>query len=100
MTHLSADGRGWNDLAASLERYRANDADWRHGRTALFVFNAGEAVRKVGEQAYLAYMAENALGLRAFPSLGAMEAEIVAIGHELMHAPAGAAGAPIASPWR
>ncbi len=93
MTHLSADGRGWNDLAASLERYRANDADWRHGRTALFVFNAGEAVRKVGEQAYLAYMAENALGLRAFPSLGAMEAEIVAIGHELMHAPAGAAGA-------
>ncbi len=92
MSHLPEHGRGWNDLAAALEARRSGDADWQHGRTALFVFNAGEEVRRVGERAYLAYMAENALGVRAFPSLGAMEAEIIAIAHELMHAPEGAAG--------
>jgi sphinganine-1-phosphate aldolase len=93
MGALPEQGRGWNELTAALEHHRARDADWKHARTALYVFNAGEEVRRVGEQAYLSYMAENALGLRAFPSLGAMEAEIVAIAHELMHAPAGAAGA-------
>ncbi len=93
MTALPETGRGWNELAASLEDRRSGDADWQHGRTALFVFNAGEEVRQVGERAYLAYMAENALGLRAFPSLGAMEREITAIAHELTHAPEGAAGA-------
>lgn len=92
MTHLPENSRGWNDLAAELEQHRSKDADWRRGRTALFVFNAGEDVRQVGERAYLAYMAENALGLRAFPSLSAMEAGIVAIAHELMHAPEGAGG--------
>lgn len=92
MSHLPEDGRGWNDLAAALEQRRSGDADWQHGRTALFIFNAGEQVRQVGEQAYLAYMAENALGLRAFPSLTAMENDIVAIAHELMNAPADAAG--------
>jgi sphinganine-1-phosphate aldolase len=92
MTQLPENGRGWNDLAAALEQHRDKDADWRQGRTALFIFNAGEQVRQVGEQAYLAYMAENALGLRAFPSLAAMEAEIIAIAHELTHAPTDAGG--------
>ncbi len=54
MPHLPEQGRGWNDLAADLDRRRDKDADWRRGRTALFVFNAGETVRQVGEQAYLA----------------------------------------------
>lgn len=92
MSHMPEQGRGWNELAAALEERRSGDADWQQGRTALFVFNAGEEVRRVGEQAYLAYMAENALGLRAFPSLATMEADIVAIAQELMHAPDGAAG--------
>lgn len=92
MSHLPEQGRDWKELVSALAERRSGDADWRHGRTALFVFNAGDEVRYVGEQAYLAYMAENALGLRAFPSLAGMEAEIVAIAHELMHAPADAAG--------
>lgn len=92
MGALPETGRGWNDLAAALADRRKGDANWQQGRTALFVFNAGEEVRHVGEQAYLAYMAENALGLRAFPSLAAMEQDIIAIAHELTHAPEGAAG--------
>ena len=93
MGALPETGRGWNELAAALEDHRSSDADWKSGRTALFVFNAGEEVKRVGESAYLAYIAENALGLRAFPSLAAMEREIVAVAHELMHAPPNAAGA-------
>jgi glutamate/tyrosine decarboxylase-like PLP-dependent enzyme len=93
MGALPESGRGWNELAAALEDHRSGDADWKSGRTALFVFNAGEEVKRVGESAYLAYIAENALGLRAFPSLAAMEQDIIAVAHELMHAPVGAAGA-------
>jgi glutamate/tyrosine decarboxylase-like PLP-dependent enzyme len=92
MGALPESGLGWNALADILSERRQGDADWQNGRTALFIFNAGEEVRRVGEQAYLAYMAENALGLRAFPSLTSMEQDIVAIAHDLTHAPEGAAG--------
>ncbi len=37
-------------------------------------------------------MAEDALGLRAFPSLATMEADIIAIAHELTNAPDDAGG--------
>ena len=93
MGALPETGRGWNELASALEDHRTNDADWKSGKTALFVFNAGPEVKKVGESAYLAYMAENALGLRAFPSLSAMERDVIGIAHELTNAPEAAAGA-------
>ena len=47
MSHLPENGRGWNDLAAALEQRRSGDADWQHGRTALFIFNAGEQVHRL-----------------------------------------------------
>lgn len=92
MSGLAEEGRSWLDLSGELDSRRGGDADWQRGRTALFIFNAGEDVRHVGEQAYLSYMAENALGLRAFPSLTGMEQDIVSAAKQLMNAPEGSAG--------
>ena len=50
------------------------------GKTAVYVFNAGEDVTEVQKQGYLLYLSENGLGPAAFPSLKKMEAEVVGMG--------------------
>ncbi len=68
------------------------DVDWRHGRAAVYVFNAGEDIERVQKAAYTLYMAENGLGAAAFPSLKAMEDSVIGYGLSLLHAPDDAAG--------
>lgn len=85
-------GTPWHELEAEMRALAASDVDWRRGRTAVYVFNAGEEVHRVGREAYAMFMAENGLGLRAFPSLKRMEEEVVGFGLSLLHAPPDAAG--------
>jgi glutamate/tyrosine decarboxylase-like PLP-dependent enzyme len=68
------------------------DVDWRRGRTAVYVFNAGQDVLDVAKEAYALYQSENALGPAAFPSLRRMEDEVVGMGLSLLHGPKGACG--------
>jgi sphinganine-1-phosphate aldolase len=90
---LPATGRGREAVQEELEARGAGDADWRAGRTAVYVFNAGEDVADVQKRAYTAYLSENGLGPAAFPSLKGMEDEVVATALALLHGPPGAAGA-------
>jgi glutamate/tyrosine decarboxylase-like PLP-dependent enzyme len=69
-----------------------DDVDWRRGRTAVYVFNAGEDVLRVAREAYALYQSENALGPAAFPSLARMEKDVVCVGLGLLNAPDGACG--------
>jgi glutamate/tyrosine decarboxylase-like PLP-dependent enzyme len=69
------------------------DAQWRDGRTAVYVFNAGHDVEQVQQEAYTLYMAENGLGPLAFPSLAQMEKEVIGMGLGLLHGPEGSTGA-------
>lgn len=71
----------------------AGDVKWRDGKTAIYVFNAGEDVAQVKKAAYAMFSEENGLGPAAFPSLARMEREVVAFGLRILNAPAGAAGA-------
>jgi len=71
-------------LLDQLRRSRADDADWRAGRTFSMVFNPGEAAYKVVKEAYNLFMAENALNPSAFPSLRRMEHECVAMTAHLL----------------
>jgi sphinganine-1-phosphate aldolase len=68
------------------------DVDWRHGRAAVYVFNAGEDIEQVQKAAYTMFMAENGLGPSAFPSLKGMEEAVIGFGLSLLHAPDDAAG--------
>jgi glutamate/tyrosine decarboxylase-like PLP-dependent enzyme len=85
-------GTDWDTLRERLVALGARDADWRRGRTAVYVFHAGEDVLRVAKDAYALYQSENALGPMAFPSLKQMEEEVVGIGLSLLHAPAEARG--------
>lgn len=85
-------GRAWPELQDEMLARGEHDAKWREGKTAVYVFNAGEDVAQVQKEAYTLYMSENGLGPAAFPSLKQMEEEVVGMGLGLLHAPEGAAG--------
>lgn len=85
-------GTDWKALGAELEELGRDDVDWRRGRTAVYVFNAGEDVLQVAKEAYALFQSENALGPAAFPSLKRMEAEVVSMGLDLLHGAEGACG--------
>lgn len=73
--------RGLDD-AALFERmntFRKDDIDWRSGRAWAYVFDPGERAREVIKRAYCMYLTENGLDPTAFPSLMAMEREVVSI---------------------
>lgn len=76
----------------TLERYRANDTDWRSGRTWGYVFDAGREIEAVGKRAYMAFLSENALDPTIYPSLLRLENEVVGMALEHLRAPEGAAG--------
>ena len=90
---LPEQGMTQEQLEAELVKRGANDAKWRDGKTAVYVFNAGPEVERIQKLAYTAFMSENGLGPLAFPSLAQMEKEVVSMALDLLHAPLGATGA-------
>ena len=77
---LPQQGRDWSVIETELERFREKDFRWREGRLPYFVWCADEVILDIQMRAYAMYHVENGLGSRrAFPSLGAMEDEIIGI---------------------
>lgn len=81
-----------DEVIASLEAKRADDARWREGRTFGMVFDGGPGAHEAAERASRLFLHENALNTRAFPSLGEIQSEVVGICRELFHGPETAAG--------
>src|SRR5690606_5908086 len=92
-TFFPEKGMAWEAIEARLRERGAGDVKWREGKTAIYIFNAGEEVERVKKSAYAMFSEENGLGPAAFPSLAQMEREVVAFGLQLLNAPQGAAGA-------
>lgn len=86
-------GTSWPDIQKELKKRGSDDAKWRDGKTAVYVFNAGEDVEQVQKEAYAAFQSENGLGPLAFPSLAQMEKDVISMALGLLHGPTGAAGA-------
>jgi sphinganine-1-phosphate aldolase len=89
---LSYQGRPVDDVIADLAAKRHDDVRWQDGRAFGMVYNGGPSVHAVAEQAARLYLHENALNTSAFPSLGAIQAEVVGWTAGLLHGPATAAG--------
>ena len=66
-----------DEVIAELGDKRRNDVRWEDGRAFGMVYNGGPAVHAVAEQAARLYLHENALNTAAFPSLGAIQADVV-----------------------
>ncbi|MBA4226368.1 MAG: aspartate aminotransferase family protein [Hyphomonas sp.] len=90
---MPAEGRPWGDVRAEMLSRGAGDVAWREGKTAVYVFNAGEDVHALQHEAYGLFMAENGLGPLAFPSLAQMEKDVISMALGLLHGPEGSTGA-------
>ena len=90
---LPATGRQWDELRTDLLERGGNDAKWRDGKTAVYVFNAGDDIAAIQKEAYSAYMSENGLGPAAFPSLAQMEKDVISMALGLLNGPEGSTGA-------
>ncbi len=80
------------DILAAMQASRAEEADYRGGKTWSLVYWAGDAHHHLIEQAHAAFLAENALNPMAFKSLKRMEAEVVEMTAGMLHAPLDACG--------
>ncbi len=89
---LGEQGRSIDDVMAELVAKRTDDMKWADGRTFGMVYDGGPGVREVAEQAASLYLHENALNTKAFPSLGAIQSEVVGWTASLLNGPDTASG--------
>lgn len=85
-------GTAVDSVIDELEAKRAHDVRWDLGRTFGLVYDGGPSVHEVAERAARLFLHENALNTKAFPSLGAIQAEVVGWTAGLLNAPPEAAG--------
>ncbi|MFL6155484.1 MAG: pyridoxal phosphate-dependent decarboxylase family protein [Marmoricola sp.] len=80
-------------VLAELRERQSADLPVHGGRTLAYVYDSGLAeVDRVGREAVAAYAGSNGLDPTAFPSLLAMENELVGFGIRLLDGPDGAVG--------
>lgn len=80
-------------VLARLEALRSGDLPTHGGRTLAYVYDSGLAdADAVGRRALASFGATNGLDPTAFPSLAAMERDLVAFARPLFHAPGSAVG--------
>lgn len=92
LASLPRRGRPVDDVIADLEAKRSDDVRWADGKTFGMIYDGGPSVHAVAEQAARLYLHENALNTKAFPSLGAIQSEVVRWTAELLHGSESAAG--------
>ena len=92
MSHLPESGCETDVVLAELQAKRHADVDWSAGRSFGMVYDGGPSVHDVAERTAVAFLHENALNTKAFPSLGSIQSEVVRWTAGLLHGPAGASG--------
>lgn len=92
MPPLTQAGRPVDDVIADLVDKRKDDVRWEDGRTFGMIYDGGPGVKEAAERAASLYLHENALNTKAFPSLGAIQSEVVGWTASLLHGPDTTAG--------
>lgn len=85
-------GRSADEILSELDARSSQDVQWRDGKTAVYIFNAGEDISALKKRAYTAFIEENGLGPLAFPSLRQMEEDVIAMALDILHGGEGATG--------
>jgi len=78
-------GRPWSELREEMQAMREHDLDWRHGKHGAYVWYASDDLEHVLQEAFSMFLVENGLGIRAFPSIGRMENEVLGMVRGLLH---------------
>ena len=87
-----ASGTRVDEVVRELDAKRDNDVRWAEGRTFGLVFDGGDEVRDVADQAARLFLHDNALNTSAFPSLGEIQSELCGWTADLLHGPPEPAG--------
>jgi glutamate/tyrosine decarboxylase-like PLP-dependent enzyme len=70
------------EVHAKLAQAREADTDFRNGRVFGYAYDAGREAERVSKEAYAAFLSENALDPRVYPSLRRFEIEVVSMCRE------------------
>ena len=70
-------GMAKEDIFKTLESYKGQDLDWKSGRVLGYIYYPGKKAHDVIDEAYTAYLTENALDPTTFPSTLRLENEVV-----------------------
>src|SRR5699024_1375330 len=82
---------GAEEVRAAFADRRAGDLPTHGGRTLSYVYDSGiAAADEIGREALTSFAATNGLDPTAFPSLAAMESDLVGLARDLLDAPASA----------
>lgn len=89
---LPPQGRSKDEILDELRAKQIDDVRWQDGKTFGLVYDGGPSLHEVQEAVAVEFLHENALNTLAFPSLGAMQSEVVRITADLLHGGPDAAG--------
>jgi glutamate/tyrosine decarboxylase-like PLP-dependent enzyme len=89
---LPAHGWSTDETLERLEALRATDVRWKEGRAFSLAYLATPAAHELATEAYRRFSGENALNVEAFPSLRAMQNDVLAIASRWLAAPESARG--------
>ncbi len=92
MGALTPKGAPAEEVLAELEERSAEDVDWRTGRILTGLYDPGEKAHDLAVRAYTHYLAQNALYINMYPSVGKLEREIVASIAEILRGDAEVVG--------
>ncbi len=70
------------EVHAKLAQAREADTDFRTGRVFGYAYDAGREAERVSKEAYVAFLSENMLDPRVYPSLRRFEIEVVSMCRE------------------
>ena len=81
---IPQNGLSKEEIFQTLKSYKGADLDWKSGRVFGYIYDPGEKVHDVIDDAYTLYLFENGLDPLSFPSLLRLENEVVSMTANLL----------------
>lgn len=82
---LPQSGMNQSEIVDALRAMRTDDVRWQDGRTFGMVYDAGPEAHAVLDEVASMFLHDNALNTVAFPSLAAIQRDVVGITADLLH---------------
>ncbi|MGM0689655.1 MAG: pyridoxal phosphate-dependent decarboxylase family protein [Bacillota bacterium] len=92
MGALQPEGISHDTILKELKLFEAEDVNWQTGKVLSGLYSPGQEAHTLATEAYNLFLAQNALYVNMYPSIGRLESEIVASAKELLRADDYAAG--------
>ena len=86
MGALQPKGASKDDVLRELSAFTNNDVNWQSGKVLTGLYDHGDDLHNLSAEAYLRFLAQNALHINMYPSIGKIENQVVASVAEILRA--------------